>query len=124
MITFFLAPILALALGPLARRVSKEQAVPYGPFLALGAVIVMFSWRWIWMLEFNFGTSDPSHVDDWSTSFAVRRLFGAWVLLSGLAVVAIGGTAGLMGLMRIFWTLPVEREPEKLEADRSGKLDG
>ncbi len=34
-IAFFLAPVLALALGPLARRISAEKAVPYGRF-----------WRW------------------------------------------------------------------------------
>lgn len=109
-IAFFLAPVLALALGPLARRISAEKAVPYGPFLALGAIVVMFAWRWIWMFEIEIGTAGPLGVDDRMTTFAVRRLFGDWVLLLGLSVVSIGGTAGLMGLMRLFWTLPIERE--------------
>ena len=109
-IAFFLAPGLALILGPLARRISGEKAVPYGPFLALGAIVVMFAWRWIWMWEVDIGLTGPAGVDDRMTSFAVRRLFGDWMLLTGLSVVAVGGTAGLMGLMRLFWTLPIERE--------------
>lgn len=109
-IAFFFAPVLALALGPLARRVSAEKAVPYGPFLALGAVVVMFAWRWIWMFEVDIGMAGPIEADDRMTTFAIRRLFGDWVLLLGLGIVSIGGTAGLMGLMRLFWTLPIERE--------------
>ena len=38
--------------------------------------------------------------------------FGDWVLLTGLSVVAIGGTAGLMGLLRLFWSIPIPREME------------
>ena len=109
-VAFFLAPMLALVLGPLARRVSRESAVPYGPFLATGAIIVMFAWRWIWMFEIDISTTGAGGVDDRATAFAVRRFFGDAVLLAGLSVIAIGGTAGLMSLMRLFWTLPIERE--------------
>ncbi len=107
-IAFFIAPLLALVLGPLARRISREAAVPYGPFLALAAVLVMFSWRWIWMFEVDISTFGAGA--DRGTSFAVRRLFGDWVLLAGLSVVAIGGTAGLMGLLRLFWSIEMPRE--------------
>jgi leader peptidase (prepilin peptidase) / N-methyltransferase len=105
---FFIAPLLALVLGPLARRISREAAVPYGPFLALAAILVMFSWQWIWMFEVDISTFGAGA--DRATSFAVRRLFGDWVLLAGLGVVAIGGTAGLMGLLRLFWSIPIPRE--------------
>ena len=109
-IAFFIAPLLALALGPLARRISRESAVPYGPFLALAAILVMFTWRWIWMFEVDISTGGQDVVVDHSTTFAVRRLFGDGVLLTGIAVVAIGGTAGLMGVMRLFWSLQIQRE--------------
>ncbi len=109
-IAFFIAPLLALILGPLARRISRESAVPYGPFLALAAIMVMFSWRWIWMFEVDTSTFGTGAAPDRATSFAVRRLFGDGVLLIGLSVVAIGGTAGLMGLLRLFWSIPVARE--------------
>ena len=109
-IAFFIAPPLALLLGPLARRISREVAIPYGPFLALGAIIVMFSWRWIWMFEIDISTTGPQAIDDRATAFAVRRMFGDGMLLAGLSVVAFGGTAGLMSLMRLFWTLPIQRE--------------
>lgn len=122
-IAFFLAPILALALGPLARRISAEKAVPYGPFLALGAILVMFTWRWIWMFEVDIGLTEVAGPDDRATSFAVRRMFGDWVLLLGLALIAIGGTAGLMGLIRVFWSIPLERESKDvIEAEAVAPL--
>lgn len=108
-IAFFIAPILALVLGPLARRVSKEMAVPYGPFLAMGAIITMFAWRWIWMFEIDISSTGPDSIDDRTTAFAVRRMFGDWMLLTGLSVVALVGTVGLMALMRLFWSLPIQR---------------
>lgn len=107
-IAFFIAPLLALVLGPLARRISRETAVPYGPFLALASILVMFSWRWIWMFEVDISAFGGA--GDRGTSFAVRRLFGDWVLLTGLSVVALGGTAGLMGLLRLFWSIEISRE--------------
>ena len=108
-IAFFIAPILALVLGPIARRISKEVAVPYGPFLALGAIITMFTWRWIWMFEVDISSTGPGSIDDRATAFAVRRMFGDWMLLVGLSVVTLVGTVGLMLLMRLFWSLPIQR---------------
>jgi len=118
-IAFFIAPLLALLLGPLARRISREVAVPYGPFLALGAIIVMFTWRWIWMFEIDISTTGPGAIEDRATSFAVRRMFGDGMLLAGLSVVAFGGTAGLMSLMRLFWTLPIPRHAVELDITQS-----
>ncbi len=108
-VAFFLAPLLALVLGPLARRVSKHNAVPYGPFLAAGAVVVLFTWKWIWMFEFDISMNSNPAIDDRMTRFAVRRLFGDWVLLVSLLGVALGGTALLMGLLR--WFRSVEVKP-------------
>ena len=91
------------------------MAVPYGPFLALGAIITMFTWRWIWMFEIDISTTGPGAIEDRATSFAVRRMFGDGMLLAGLCVVAFGGTAGLMSLMRLFWTLPIPRHAVELD---------
>ena len=121
-IAFFIAPLLALFLGPLARRISREAAVPYGPFLALAAILVMFTWRWIWMFEVDIATFGAGAGVDRATSFAVRRLFGDGVLLSGLSVVAIGGTAGLMGLLRLFWSIPIPHESASPESVASPEL--
>ena len=118
-IAFFIAPLLALVLGPLARRVSRESATPYGPFLALAAILVMFTWKWIWMFEVDIAKFGSEAVADRATSFAVRRLFGDWLLLTGLSVVAIGGTAGLMGLLRLFWSIPIHREDGVSEMTQS-----
>ena len=67
------------------------------------------------MFEIDISTFDPGAGGDRSTSFAVRRLFGDWVLLAGLCVVAVGGTAGLMALVRLFWSLPISREQVESE---------
>ena len=123
-VAFFIAPILALALGSLARRISRESAVPYGPFLALGAILVMFTWQSIWMFEIDISATGAGGVDDRETAFAVRRFFGDWMLLAGLSVIAIGGTAGLMSLMRLFWSMPIEREaaePDPLAVRQSAE---
>lgn len=119
-LAFFIAPLLALVLGPLARRVSRESATPYGPFLALAAILVMFTWKWIWMFEVDISKFGAGA--DRATSFAVRRLFGDWVLLTGLSVIAIGGTAGLMGLLRLFWSIPISREAISPERESPPEL--
>ncbi len=41
-IIFFLAPIIALPIGLYARFGKKEEYIPYGPFLSLAAVIILF----------------------------------------------------------------------------------
>lgn len=122
-VAFFIAPLLALLLGPLSRRISREQAVPYGPFLALAAVIVMFAWRWIWMFEVEMSTSEDLGHDDRATAFAVRRLFGDWALLAGLFATAIGGTAFLMGLIRLFWSIPLTASLPASPASRQTQSD-
>jgi len=121
-VAFFVAPLLALVFGPLARRISRESAVPYGPFLALGAILVMVSWRWVWMYEIDISTVGPGALDDRATAFAIRRFFGDWVLLAGLGVVTLGGTVGLMSLLRLFWNIPIERDiadPDPLNLPQS-----
>lgn len=41
-LVFFLAPLLALPIGLYVKFVKKEDYIPYGPFLSLSAVIVLF----------------------------------------------------------------------------------
>lgn len=106
-VAFFFAPLLALALGPLARRISRERAVPYGPFLAAGAILVLFAWRWIWMFEIDISLNAQPGEDDRLTRFAIRRLFGDGLLLMGLLIAALGGTALLMGVLRWFRSMEV-----------------
>ena len=95
LVAFAIAPILALGIGVTARLVSRRAIIPYGPFLAGGAIVVLFSWRWILMAEINLtvrDTHDPREV------FALRRFLGDPVslplVLGGallLLVILLGG---------------------------------
>jgi leader peptidase (prepilin peptidase)/N-methyltransferase len=45
---FLLAPLCGIAVIVPLRIVWKLTYVPYGPFLAAGTVLVLFSWTWLW----------------------------------------------------------------------------
>jgi len=46
---FLLAPLCGLVLILPCRVFSKRTHVPYGPFLAAGTILVLFSWKWLWL---------------------------------------------------------------------------
>lgn len=97
-----LAPVLALGIGGAERLLGNRAAIPYGPFLALASLIVLFCWRWIWMAEFSL-TSQT--VNNRASVFAVRRFFG-----DPLQLVLIGGGSLLLlvlllGLLKLYKSL-------------------
>jgi leader peptidase (prepilin peptidase)/N-methyltransferase len=99
-----LSPILALSLGGLARLRFPAAMLPYGPFLALAAIVILFTWRFIWMAEISF-SAHGGHERE--TTFAVRRLFGdpiAMALMAGLSLTLL---FTLLGLLRLYKSLPV-----------------
>ncbi|MDO4571445.1 MAG: A24 family peptidase [Planctomycetia bacterium] len=49
-ILFFIAPFAGLVVGLLLWLLRKETIVPYGPFLCLGALFVMWNWCFLWYL--------------------------------------------------------------------------
>jgi hypothetical protein len=49
LITFFLAPFAGLAVGVVQLITRREDEIPYGPFLCLGAVAVIVGWAPIWL---------------------------------------------------------------------------
>lgn len=86
---FLLAPACGVVIA-LAQRLSRgRRMLPYGPFLSAAAVLVVFSWRWLWI--------------------PTREIFGHWPTLIGLAAVVTFGMAGLLGLLRLYRAIPVER---------------
>ena len=42
LLTFFLAPFLAIVIGVINLVTKKDHTIPYGPFLSLGALIALF----------------------------------------------------------------------------------
>ncbi|MBX3441716.1 MAG: prepilin peptidase [Planctomyces sp.] len=107
-LAFLLAPVLAIAVGLPVRVSTGRPYIPYGPFLALAAMVVLFTWRWLWMLEWSYGS--PLRPGDRRTTFAVRRLFGdPWALIGIAAAVAVA-LAGLLAWRRWQASWSVSRE--------------
>jgi hypothetical protein len=71
----------------LLRFAHGRRALPYGPCLACAAVVVLFTWRFIWE--------------------RTRELFGHPPTLAGLAVLIIGGMTALLGIVRLYRSIPV-----------------
>ena len=47
-IIFFLAPLCGAGVALFQRILHGESAIPYGPYLARGAVVLLFGWQSIW----------------------------------------------------------------------------
>ncbi|MCA9080578.1 MAG: prepilin peptidase [Planctomycetaceae bacterium] len=117
LVAFLIAPLLALVLGLPLRLMTNRTAIPYGPFLAGGAMCVLFGWRWIWMAEVPLtadANPDPRHI------FAVRRFFGDPVamamVMGGSLVLFVGLLAGLRWFRSI--SLRDASSPETTSAER------
>jgi leader peptidase (prepilin peptidase)/N-methyltransferase len=103
LVVLLLAPVLALGIGAVIRLRGNQAALPYGPFLALAALLTLFFWRDIWMAEFALSL----HLRDRESVFAVRRFMGdpiALILVAGLSSALL---LLMLGLLRIYKTLPV-----------------
>ena len=93
---FLLAPVCGIVVAITLRLAKQRRVLPYGPFLSAAAVLVLCTWRWLWT--------------------PTREIFGHWPTLMGLAVVVTGGMAGLLGMLRLYRAIPVERR----EAGKTG----
>lgn len=105
LIAFLIAPLCALTIGLATKLLGGKSYIPYGPYLAAGALIVVFGWQWIWMFEFRL--SEAAGPDDREGVFAVRRLFGDWLSLLALAAIMLFGLILLLGLGRLYRMIPV-----------------
>lgn len=106
LIAFAIAPVFALLVGGVVRAVSNQPALPYGPFLALGAIVVLFAWRPIWMSEISL-TLDSQPGRD--SIFALRRFFGDWLSLAATFLLAGVLFVCLLGLLRLYKSLNVKQ---------------
>jgi leader peptidase (prepilin peptidase) / N-methyltransferase len=88
-VVFLLAPVCGIAIAIGVRLTQGRIVLPYGPFLSAASLVVLLSWRWIWT--------------------ATRELFGHGPTLAGLGLGIVGGMALLLGLLRLYRAIPVER---------------
>ncbi len=93
LIVFLISPLCGLVFGLSIRLTTNKSYVPYGPYLAAGAVLTLLGWRWIWTLEM-------------ANVFSVRRLFGDPAGLAILAGIAFVSFVGLLGAVRLFRAIP------------------
>jgi leader peptidase (prepilin peptidase)/N-methyltransferase len=100
-----LAPLLAILGAVGASLFSRKSYIPFGPYLSLAALIVMFNWRRIWKFEIPLG----GRSEDRLTTFAVRRLFGDWQSLLIMAAAILVGLILLLVLRRLYKAIPVTR---------------
>ena len=103
-LVFLLAPLCAIVFGLLVRLFYSRRYVPYGPYLSLAAVLLLFFWRRIWMLEWPPATEAAGR--GVRSVFALRRLFGDWQGLLILAGMMGGGVVLLLGAWRLYRSLP------------------
>lgn len=88
-----LAPLCAVFAGLAVRIVTGRNYIPFGPYLSLAAIIVLLSWRWLWMLEV-------------SSEFSVRKLFGDGIGLAILGGISATSLILLLGLVRLYRLIP------------------
>jgi prepilin signal peptidase PulO-like enzyme (type II secretory pathway) len=81
LIAFFLAPFAGLLVGIAQVVLRRDDVIPYGPFLCLGAAAVVVKWGPIWM---------------WG-----QQLFGMGWLVPAVLIVCLG----LLGLLLALWRL-------------------
>jgi leader peptidase (prepilin peptidase) / N-methyltransferase len=86
-LVFLLAPLAGLTVGVLIMLVSGKTYLPYGPWLSMAAVFVLFRWGWFWE--------------------QTRVTFSDWVSLAVLAGTGGFGLVLLLGLVRLYRAIPV-----------------
>ena len=86
-LVFLLAPLAGLTVGVLIKLVSGKTYLPYGPWLSIAAVFVLFRWGWLWELT--------------------RVTFSDWLSLTVLAGIGGFGFVLLLGMVRLYRAIPV-----------------
>lgn len=109
-LAFFIAPAIALVVTILTWPFRRESVIPYGPFLSIGAIIVLSCWKPIWA---NYS-----------------RIFGAGPLLiivaTSMLIMFAASTRFVQIMKRWFgWNDPVPSDAgEWLPADQTFYLSG
>ena len=84
---FLLAPLCGVVVGLSVRLIAGQTFVPFGPFLSLATVLVLFGWRWLWK--------------------PTREVFGHATTLVLLGAISLTVLVLLLGLLRVYHWIPV-----------------
>lgn len=114
LIVLALSPFCGVVMAIGTRIIAGRTYVPFGPYLSLAALVVLFGWRWIWTFKVSVGLQSP---------FSVRKLFGDWIAVLILIGIAFGLLIVLLGLLRIYRSIPVQRSTVNAVSERSLQED-
>jgi len=81
-----LGPLCGLVVGLTVRFVTGKTYLPFGPYLSVAAVIVLLSWKWLWLYT--------------------RTTFGHWPSMAKLAGASFLMMIVLLGLIRLYRAIP------------------
>ena len=90
-LVFLLAPVAGLTVGVLVRIVSGKTYLPYGPWLSIAAVMVLFNWGRLWE--------------------QTRMIFSDWLSVAALGGIGTLGFVLLLGIVRLFKSIPTRVRP-------------
>lgn len=97
LIVLAISPLCGVLIAVVVRVVSGRIFVPFGPFLSLATLCVLFGWKWIWTFEIAVSARE---------TLSVRRLFGDWPSLLILFGIAFAALVVLLGLLRFYRGAP------------------
>lgn len=90
---FLLAPLCGIVMGLGVRFITNRTYIPFGPYLSMAAVVVLFAWKPLWMLEI-------------SNEFSIRKLFGDAPGLAILAGISLAAFVVLLICLRLYRLIP------------------
>jgi len=88
-LTFAVAPLTGLLVALIGKLIFNRPYLPYGPCLSAAALVVIFTWRWLWALT--------------------RLMFSDLVGLAILAAIGAVALTLLLGLLRLYRNIPTGR---------------
>ena len=85
-LAFLVAPLTGITFGVLIRMISGKTYLPYGPWLSIAAVIVLFTWSHLWE--------------------QTRMIFSDWVSVAMLGAAGGLGFVVLLFLVQLYKSIP------------------
>lgn len=104
LVVLALSPFSGMVMAMMSRLVAGKSYIPFGPFLSLGAVVVVFGWKWIWLFELG---------ERGKSELSVRNLFGDWPSIVILCGIAFGALVVLLSMMRLYRRIPGKKREQE-----------